>query len=76
MTECLALQEFLQNFQNTNIIPHFGSSDCKSKCGGHLLFVSSNQDRMNEFAKYFQQKRWKDSPFESLFKENTTSVLN
>ena len=76
MTECLALQEFLQKFPDLNIITHFGSSDCKSKCGGHLLFASSNQERLPEFVRYLHQKSWKDSPFESIFKENTTSVLN
>lgn len=76
MTECQALKEFVQKFQDMNVIPHFGSSDCKSQCGSHLLFVSSNQDRITEFTRYFHQKNWKDAPFESIFKENTTSVLN
>ncbi|MFX0205473.1 MAG: DUF123 domain-containing protein [Candidatus Hodarchaeota archaeon] len=67
MTECQTLKEFVQKFQYINVIPHFGSSDCKSKCGGHLLFISSNQDRIIEFTRYFQQKNWKDAPFESIF---------
>lgn len=76
MTECQALKEFVQKFQNINVIPYFGSADCKSKCGGHLLFVSSNQDRATEFTSYFHQKGWKDSHLNSFFKQNTTSVLN
>ncbi len=74
--ECQALQEFVRKFQNVKVIPQFGSSDCKSKCGGHLLFVSSNQDISTEFAKYFRQKSWNESKFNSEYKENTTSVLN
>jgi Uri superfamily endonuclease len=76
ITECQALQEFVQKFQKMKILPHFGSSDCKSKCGGHLLFVSSNQDMLTEFTKYFRQKDWNKSRFDSNFNKSTTSVLN
>ena len=63
ITECQALQEFVQKFQDVKVIPQFGSSDCKSKCRGHLLFVSSNQDISTELAKYFHQKSWNESRF-------------
>ena len=56
ITECQALQEFVQNFQGVKIISQFGSSDCKSKCGGHLLFISNDQDISNEYTRYFHHK--------------------
>ena len=76
ITECQALQEFVQKFQDVNSIPHFGSSDCKSQCGGHLLFISSKQDITTEFTKYFRLKSWNQSQFGSVSKKNTTLVLN
>ncbi|MFX1517509.1 MAG: DUF123 domain-containing protein [Promethearchaeota archaeon] len=76
ITECQALQEFSQNFHEVKIISQFGSSDCKSKCGGHLLFISNNQDISTKYIRYFHQKDLNECKFDSIFKENTTSVLN
>ncbi|MFX0124420.1 MAG: DUF123 domain-containing protein [Candidatus Hodarchaeota archaeon] len=76
ITECQALQEFVQKFQKMKIILHFGSSDCKSRCGGHLLFISSNQGKHTEFVKYFSHKSWKEGKFDSNSNEITVSVLN
>ena len=58
ITECSALQEFVQNFHDTEIIPKFGSSDCKAKCGGHLLFFSSNQGVLIGLDNYFKIRGW------------------
>ncbi|MFX1286377.1 MAG: DUF123 domain-containing protein [Promethearchaeota archaeon] len=57
-TECSALQGFLQNFHNTEIIQKFGSSDCKAKCGGHLVFFSNNQAILNDLNNYFKLIGW------------------
>ncbi len=67
VTECSALRQFKEEFQNATIISNFGSSDCKSKCGGHLLFFSSKRVILTDFAKYFLQKSWDESKFGSVF---------
>jgi len=76
ISECQALQEFVQKFQCVKIISQFGSSDCKSQCGGHLLFISSNQDISTEYTRYFHQKNMNECKFSLILNENTTSVLN
>jgi len=58
ITECSALQGFEQNFQNTEIILKFGSSDCKTKCGGHLVFLSNNRAVLIDLANYFNLRGW------------------
>ncbi len=67
LTECSVLREFKEEFQDTIIIPNFGSSDCKSKCGGHLLFLSSKRVILTDIAKYFRQKSWDEIKFDSDF---------
>ena len=57
ITECLALQDFVQKNQ-TEIIPNFGSTDCKSKCGGHLLFFSSDCKVLADLDNYLILKNW------------------
>ncbi|UCG90677.1 MAG: DUF123 domain-containing protein [Candidatus Heimdallarchaeota archaeon] len=58
LTECSALQGFVQNFHNTEIIQNFGSSDCKAKCGGHLVFFSSNWAVLIDLENYFILRGW------------------
>ena len=70
ITECSALQEIKDEFQESITISNFGSSDCKSNCGGHLLFFPSKQVNLTDFEKYFLKKRWKKSKLDSDFKEN------
>ncbi|MFX0015109.1 MAG: DUF123 domain-containing protein [Promethearchaeota archaeon] len=72
ITECSAFQEFKQNFQDVIIIPNFGSTDCKSYCGGHLFFLSPNQAVLPSLGDYFSSKNWKASTNEG----NSISFLN
>lgn len=67
ITECQALREFVQKFHEIKVIPKFGSSDCKLKCGGHLLSVSSNQDILAEYSQYFSHSNWNEFKFESEY---------
>lgn len=57
ITECLVLQDFVIKYQ-TEIISNFGSSDCIAKCGGHLLFFSSNCKDLGDLDNYFITKNW------------------
>lgn len=58
VTECTSLQDFMQNFHESKIIPNFGSSDCKSNCGGHLIFLSNNRVVLPALDTYFIPKGW------------------
>lgn len=58
ITECNALQEFVQKFHIAEIIPNFGSSDCKSDCTGHLLFLPRKKTQLDELQLYFFQDNW------------------
>ncbi|MFX0184294.1 MAG: DUF123 domain-containing protein [Candidatus Hodarchaeota archaeon] len=56
--ECELLQQFIQNYSNTHVIRNFGSSDCRSKCRGHLLYLSNNQEELLHLNDYFLQRGW------------------
>ncbi len=58
ITECNALQDFVQKFHTEEIIPNFGSSDCKSDCTGHLLFLSRKRTQLDELHEYFFHDNW------------------
>lgn len=58
LSECEALQKFKQDHPKCNILLNFGSSDCKSSCGGHLLHLLEENGSIAYLKSYFSQKKW------------------
>jgi Uri superfamily endonuclease len=56
--ECEKLHEFKKKYTKGKIVKNFGSSDCKLKCGGHLLYLSNNQKELSSLHAYFQNNGW------------------
>ncbi len=54
--ECRVNQMVKALFKGRIIAPGFGSSDCKEKCGSHLLFIRKYGFR-NHFEKFLRQAR-------------------
>ena len=57
-TECSALQQFRDSFENLDVILNFGSSDCISKCGGHLVYNCNNPQKKPELEDYLYAYGW------------------
>ncbi len=56
MTECSLLRYF-RKICPGEVILGFGSSDCKSQCGGHLLFFSDDQRDFFELPSFLSSRR-------------------
>ncbi|MFX0171801.1 MAG: DUF123 domain-containing protein [Candidatus Hodarchaeota archaeon] len=56
--ECEKLHQFKKIYSKGKIIKKFGSSDCKSNCGGHLIYLSNNQEELISLQTYFQNGGW------------------
>jgi len=54
--ECRVNQMVKALFKGRIIAPGFGSSDCKEKCGSHLLFIRKYGFR-NHLEKFLRQAR-------------------
>jgi Uri superfamily endonuclease len=57
-SECEILHQFKQDYSKSDIVVNFGSSDCRSKCRGHLLYLSNNQEELFHLNDYFLQRGW------------------
>jgi len=51
-TECQNLVNF-SGEHSVRIIDKFGSSDCRNKCGGHLLYLGKLKNDLNRAFSYF-----------------------
>ncbi len=56
-TECQNLAAFSKDVEIA-ILSNFGSSDCKNKCGGHLVYLTSKYLNLKWLDDYFGEREW------------------
>ena len=57
LNECLNLISFLENF-SARKIKNFGNSDCKNKCGSHLIFIQKMNVTFFDLDKHLETNNW------------------
>jgi len=55
--ECEINQHLMSKLKADIPIFNFGSSDCKMKCGSHLLYLGLDNNLVSKIAKLYSQKR-------------------
>lgn len=55
--ECNNLETFSLKFPGQKI-KNFGNSDCKNKCGSHLIFIQKTNAIISDLTTHFQTNKW------------------
>jgi Uri superfamily endonuclease len=56
-TECQNLANFTEK-HSVQIVNKFGNSDCRNKCGGHLLYLGSSSEHLDIALNSFEHNKW------------------
>jgi len=54
--ECEVNRYFKSELNGEVVVPNFGSSDCRSGCGSHLLYLGNDKKIINEIVDSFKKK--------------------